>query len=162
MIPREFLAAHPPQGEYLRVLANRGFDADQVATQYGEFLEKAEDHVLLEIIASNFQEFLESEIGRSMHEERILAQRSNFEYKSHLATNIRYLMDYMLALCLAPGQDGLMEVPIKLWVRYMPDTMDCITRGLFEVPTDSSFDTQLNGNGIPLLLKNNLLSQSPN
>ncbi len=146
MIPRHVLAAHPPTGESLRVLASRGFDPSKVAEQYREFLDTAEDHVLLEIIVASYQEFLESEIGRSMHEDRVLTQRANLEYNSHMATNVRYLMDYMLALCLAPGQDGLMDVPIKLWVKYMPDTMDRMTRGLFHVPTDSSFDINSNSN----------------
>jgi hypothetical protein len=140
MIPRALLAARPPSGESLRVLASRGFDPDKVAGQYAEFLDTAEDHVLLEIIVSTYQNFLESEIGRSMHEERVLAQRANNEYRSSISQNVRYLMDYMLALCLASGQDQVMEVPIKLWVKYMPDTMDRITRGLFGAPTDSSFD----------------------
>jgi hypothetical protein len=148
LIPKESLKARPPANEYLRVLAKRGFDPGKVVEQYMEFLEEAEDHVLLEIIVSPYEDFLESEIGRSMHEERVLAQRANSEYSSHLAKNVRYLMDYMLALCLAPGHDGLMDVPIKLWVKYMPDTMERIVRGVFDVPTDSSFDS----NSEPALL----------
>lgn len=140
MIPRALLAARPPAGEHLRVLAARGFDPQQVASEYAEFLEGAEDHVLLEIIVSTYNNFLESEIGRSMHEERVLTQRSNSEYRSSISQNVRYLMDYMLTLCLAPGQDEMIDVPIKLWVKYMPDTMERLVRGLYGAPTDSSFD----------------------
>ncbi len=140
MIPRSLLASRPPSGEHLRILAARGFDPSRVAEQYTEFLDGAEDHVLLEIIVSTYQDFMESEVGRSMHEERVLAQRSNSEYKSSISQNVRYLMDYMLALCLTPGQEQVMDVPIKLWVKYMPDTMDRISRGLFGAPTDSSFE----------------------
>ena len=75
-----------------------------------------------------------------MHEERILTQRANREYNSHLATNIRYLMNYMLTLCLAPSSPEYEDVPIKLWVKYMPDTIDCLIRNLYHVPSDSSFD----------------------
>jgi hypothetical protein len=121
------------------VLANRGFEPARVAGQYAEFMHTAEDHVLLEIIVSTYEDFLESEIGKSMHEERVLAQRSNSEYRSHLGRNVRYLMDYMLLLCLSPGQEGLTEVPIKLWVHYMPDTVDAAIRELFGAPTDASF-----------------------
>jgi hypothetical protein len=141
MIPRELLAARPPSGGELRVLAGRGFDPARVGAQYAEFLATSEDHVLLEIIVCTYQEFLESEIGRSMHEDRVVSQRAHSDYKSHLATNVRYLMDYMLLLCLSQGGDGLQDVPIKLWVKYMPDTIDKMLRGMFDVPTDASFDS---------------------
>ena len=75
-----------------------------------------------------------------MHEERVLTQRGNQTYRSHLATSIRYLMDYMLTLCLAPQNAEVTEVPIKLWVKYMPDTVDGLIRDIYNLPTDSSFD----------------------
>ncbi|MCC6746197.1 MAG: hypothetical protein IT371_00975 [Deltaproteobacteria bacterium] len=140
MIPRALLAATPPAGENLKVLASRGFDPDKLVQTYHEFLDSAEDHVLLEIIVSSYQDFLESEIGRSMHEDRILEQRSNREYNAHLATSVFYLMDYILALCLSPRVEPVADVPIKLWVKYMPDTMDRLLRGLFNMPTDASFE----------------------
>jgi hypothetical protein len=140
MIPRQLLAARVPAGEALRILGGRGFDPARVPALYAEFLDTAEDHVLLELIVSTYEDLLESEIGRCMHEDRVLTQRTNPDYRSHLAQNVRYLMDFMLALCLSEGQDGLKDVPIKLWVRYMPDTMDRLVRGLYGAPTDTSFD----------------------
>jgi hypothetical protein len=140
-LPWQLLETHPPTGESLLVLAQRGFDPTAVHDQYTRFLKEGEDHVLLEIIVSDFEEFLESEIGRSMHEERVLAQRSNQTYKAHLAASIRYLMDYMLTLCLSPLEHDLEDVPIKLWVNYMPETIDYLIRQLYNVPTDSSFDS---------------------
>ena len=140
ILPRDLLRAHPPSGDFLQILSARGFDPTTVEDQYQRFLDEAEDHVLLEIIVSNFQEFMESEIGRSMHEERVLHQRSDAEYRSHLATSVRYLMDYMFTLCVAPDQAPLNDVPLKLWVKYMPDTMDRIIRDLFDVPTDATFE----------------------
>jgi hypothetical protein len=145
IIPKELLRSMSPSGEALKVLVKRGFDPLTVETEYQEFLRMAEDHVLLEIIVCDFQELLESEIGRSMHEERVVSQRSNGEYRANLATNVRYLMTYILGLCLAAGQEGLMDVPIKLWVKYMPDTIDRIIRDLYNAPTDPSFDTPQEG-----------------
>jgi hypothetical protein len=139
-LPKQLLLAHPPSGESLNILGNRGFDQATVGRQYSEFLESSEDHVLLEIIAANFEELLESEIGRSMHEERVVAQRASLDYKSSLAASIRYLMDFMLTLCLAPSDDDVQEVPVKLWAKYMPDTIDTMVRALYNVPVDSSFD----------------------
>ena len=146
-LPREYLLAHPPTGHDLDVLASRGFDPDMVGHQYQEFLETSEDHVLLEIIVSNFHQFMESEIGRSMHEERVLDQRTNQAYRSALATSVRYLMDYMFTLCITPSMEDVTHVPIKLWAKYMPDTMEWLIRNLFGVPTDASFDSHGNGSG---------------
>jgi hypothetical protein len=141
MLPMDLLASTPPAGRSLKIMLRRGFNRSEVDTLYQDFLKRAEEHVLLEIIVANFEEFLESEIGRSMHEERVLAQRSNPDYRSPLATSIRYLMDYILSLCLASGIDDPVEVPIKLWVKYMPETIDRLIRDIYDVPSDSSFDT---------------------
>lgn len=139
-LPRELLQAHPPSGRYAEIMSKRGFNLDQIHHLYNTFLTASEDQVHLELIVCNFNDFIESEIGKSMHEERILTQRANREYNSHLATNIRYLMNYMLTLCLAPSSPEYEDVPIKLWVKYMPDTIDCLIRNLYHVPADSSFD----------------------
>jgi hypothetical protein len=125
ILPKDKLRALPPSGRYLSTLAYRGLSPATLVDEYLEFIDTAEDHVMVEVIASSFLNFLESEIGASMHEERVVQQRSTIEYRSHLATNVRYLMSYMLTLCRAPGPPGeLDEVPIKLWVHYIPDTVD--------------------------------------
>jgi hypothetical protein len=150
-MPRELLRAHPPSGESLSVLSHRGFEPSLVHDQYVQFLDQAEDHVLMEIIVANYLDFMESEIGQSMHEERVLEQRGNQNYRSHLATSIKYLMDYMLTLCLAPGNQEITDVPIKLWVKYMPDTMDRLVRDLYNVPIDSSFDAFTEASVTPVI-----------
>lgn len=125
ILPKDKLRARPPSGNYLSTLVYRGLPAATVQDEYREFIDSAEDHVMVEVIASSFHNFLESEIGASMHEDRVVQQRSTNEYRSHLATNVRYLMNYMLILCRAPGPLGeLDDVPIKLWVHYIPDTVD--------------------------------------
>jgi len=139
-IPQQLLRNRPPRGQVLKIFEYRGFSTFRLNTQYQEFLDEAEDHLLLEIIVSDYQEFLESEIGRSMHEERIFAQRANRDYNSHLATNVLYLMDFALSLCLSPYNGPINDVPIKLWVKYMPDTLDRLVRRLFSIPADASFD----------------------
>jgi len=139
-IPKERLLLEPPQEELLRVLTYRGFDATSIARQYREFVEGAEDRVRLEMIVVDFQEFLESEIGRCMHEDRVQTQRSHHEYNGHLATNVRYLMEFILNLCRAPACADLEDVPIKLWVKYMPDTIERASRNLY-VPEEYFFDT---------------------
>jgi hypothetical protein len=141
LLPMDLLTSTPPAGRSLKIMMRRGFNPSEVGTLYQNFLKRAEEHVLLEIIVANFEEFLESEIGRSMHEDRVLAQRSSPDYRSPLATSIRYLMDYILSLCLASGNEDPVEIPIKLWVKYMPETIDRHIRDIYDVPSDSSFDT---------------------
>jgi hypothetical protein len=140
-LPKGLLMSLPPSGGYLRVLAFRGFDPTNVAQEYREFIATGEERVMVEIIVSDFQEYLESELGRSMHEDRVLSQRSHPDYNGFLATNIRYLMDYILGgLCVGAGMPEVSDVPIKLWVRYMPDTVEHIMRGLY-LPREVFFDS---------------------
>ncbi len=147
-LPKERLLAVPPDEAYLRVLTYRGFDRDTVADQYRAFVESAEDTVRLEMIVASFEELLESEIGRSMHEERVRVQRAHQDYNGHLATNVRYFMDFVLSLCRAPACADLVEVPIKLWVKYMPDTHERAVRNLY-VPAEYFFDTAGAPSGSP-------------
>ncbi len=128
--PRGLLAAHPPAGLAAEVLRERGLGGDLEA-DYRSFLDGAEDEVGVEIIVSTFGEFVESEIGRSMHEERVLSQRANTEYTGHLASNVRYLMDYLFALSRCPGVPAIDDVPIELWVKYMPETIEQLRWELF-------------------------------
>jgi hypothetical protein len=138
--PKKRLLAEPMNESYRRVLAYRGFNPDEVDQQYLEFVGSAEDEVSFEMIVSSYQEFLESEIGRCMHEERIQAQRANYEYNGLLATNIRYLMEFMLSLCRSPWRADLEEVPVKPWVKYMPDAIERVVRKLY-IPEEFLFDT---------------------
>jgi hypothetical protein len=128
--PREALRERAPASRALEVFRQRGFAPDEIEPRYHDFLDYAEEHVMLEAIVSTYADAVESEIGASMHEERVLAQRENPDYHGHFATNIRYLMDFVLGLCLAPSNDDLPDIPIKLWVRYMPDYPDVLMRRL--------------------------------
>jgi len=138
-IPKAYLREFLPSGHYLNILHFRGLDPEQVPRMYQEFLDHAEEQIHLEIIVSNFQEYMESEIGRCMHEERILSQRSHPDYNGNLATNVRHLMNYILGLCRGPGMPQIEDVPIKLWVKYMPDTIDNIMRAVY-TPDELVFD----------------------
>ncbi len=131
-LPRELLLGLPPVAPFTHVFAARGFDLDRLADDYRQFILSGDEQVELEIIVSTFQDYLESEIGRSMHEERILSQRSHKEYNAHLATNVRYLLDYIFTLCRAPPCAAIQDVPVKLWVKYMPDTIERLGRQLLD------------------------------
>ena len=49
----------------------------------------------MEIIFSDYQEMLESEIGRCIHEDRIIEQRLYQPYRGPLARNIQHLLEYL-------------------------------------------------------------------
>lgn len=132
----------PPKGELIRdplpesilaVMSNRGVPPAQADRQFADFVLSGEDDVYLEIIASSYQEMLESEIGRCMHEDRIIAQRLRQQYRGHLAKNVEYLMRYLFLFPLS-SQAELKELPVKLWDRYLPDYFDGVIAGLFQIP----------------------------
>ena len=101
---------------------------------FREFVLCGEDTVNLEIILSDYQEMLESEIGRCMHEDRIIRQRLEQQYTGQLAHNIEYLIGYLFMLP-ASNRMELEEMPIKLWHRYLPDYFDEVIKRLFNIPS---------------------------
>jgi hypothetical protein len=137
--PREEILAHPLGKGLLKVMQARGVAPEQTSQDFAEFVHLGEEDVLLEIIVSSYQEMLESEIGRCMHEDRIIEQRLYQPYRGPLAGNIQCLMEYLF-LFPTSCQRELGELPIKLWNRYLPDTFDEILKRLFRIPTDNYLD----------------------
>ena len=90
----------------------------------------------MEIIISTYQEMLESEIGRCIHEDRIIQQRLHQPYRGPLARNIQCLMEYLFTFPTS-RQRVLGELPIKLWNRYLPDYFDEVLKELFRIPTEN-------------------------
>ena len=91
---------------------------------------------MLEVIFSDYQEMLESEIGRCIHEDRIIEQRLLQQYRGPLARNIGYLLEYLFVFPIS-GRRELEELPIKIWNRYLPDYFDEILKQLFRIPPDN-------------------------
>lgn len=116
----------------LHILAKRGLTPRQANAAFRDFVRTGETSVYLEIIVINYQENLESEIGRCIHEDRIIEQRQGKQYRGHLAKNIEYLMEYLFTFP-SSGQVELGELPIKLWNRYLPDYFDDVMKQLFHV-----------------------------
>jgi hypothetical protein len=113
----------------------RGIPPDQLQRTFAEFVRSGEEGIVLEIIISNYQETLESEIGRCIHEDRIIKQRLNKQYRGHLSKNIEYLMEYLFAFP-ASSQRELLELPIRVWNRYLPDYFDEVLKELFQIPSN--------------------------
>jgi len=130
---RDALIASCDYNRLHTALATRGLDRDAVKREFEHFVITAEDAVYLEIIVSSYQEMLESEIGRCVHEDRIILQRLHREYRGHLARNIEYLMEYLFVFAHSPARD-IPELPIKLWNHYLPDYFDAVLKDLFAIP----------------------------
>jgi len=128
------LLASPPNSRVLYILSSRGLDKGTIIDDYRKFILEAEDSVMIEVITSNYPEMIESELGRCMHEERIVSQREQVEYRSSIARNVRYITEYMFLFSLS-GKSCLEELPIKLWEKAMPDTYDHAIRDLWDIPT---------------------------
>jgi hypothetical protein len=133
--PNRQIMASKPLGEHLiNVMQMHRITPDDANLAFREFVMSGEDTVNLEIILSDYQEMLESEIGRCMHEDRIIRQRVEQQYTGQLAQNIEYLIGYLFLLP-ASNRMELEEIPFKLWHRYLPDYFDDVIKKLFNIPS---------------------------
>ena len=137
--PREEILSRPLGPGILNIMQGRGFSTSEANRFFAEFVRSGEGDVLLEIIFSDYQEMLESEIGRCIHEDRIIEQRLCQQYRGPLARNIQDLLEYLFSFP-ASQQRELGELPIKIWNRYLPDYFDEVLKQLFRIPTDNFSD----------------------
>lgn len=137
--PREEILARPLGRGLLHVMQGRGVSPEEAHRAFAEFVHSGEEDVLLEIILSTYQEMLESEIGRCIHEDRIIEQRLCQQYRGPLARNIQCLMEYLFTFPTS-RQRELGELPIKLWNRYLPDYFDEVLKQLFRIPRADDLD----------------------
>jgi hypothetical protein len=132
---REDILARSLGSTTLAFMRAKGLSDEEANRAFGEFVRQGEESVCVEIIISDYEEMMESEIGRCMHEERIIGQRRQQQYRGCLARNIEYLMVYLFTFP-ASSQQHLHELPIKLWNRYLPDYFDEVIKDLFRIPRD--------------------------
>jgi hypothetical protein len=117
---------------------NRGIPQEVLARGLEPLLAGASEKICIELILSTFPDLVESELGNSIHEERILAQRDNKIYKGYIPTNVEFLLEYLFAVGFSPlVQVG--SIPIKLWGRYLPDTLVSEIRRLHHLPEHDLF-----------------------
>jgi hypothetical protein len=118
----------------VRVFGAHGISPRETRGMFETFVLGGEPAVRVEIICSDAEETLESEIGRCMHEDRIIRQRLGRTYQGHLSRNLEFLLEYLFALPAAP-EARLDRLPVRLWERYLPDYFDEVKRALFRVPS---------------------------
>jgi hypothetical protein len=112
---------------------NRGIPEAELRKGLEPFLQGARPNLNLELIFSTFPDMVESELGNSLHEERIMAQRDNKVYKGYVPMNVEFLIEYLFAVGMSP-KVSIDHLPIKLWGRYLPDTIVEEILALHRVP----------------------------
>lgn len=117
---------------------DRGIPAEILARGLEPLLPRAESRIRIEVILTSYPDLVESELGNSIHEERILAQRDNKRYKGYIPTNVEFLLEYLFAVGFSPKVQ-VDTIPIKLWGRYLPDTLISEIRRLYDLPEQDLF-----------------------
>lgn len=112
---------------------NRGLPEKQLVNDFEAFVRNGADTVQVDLILTTFDELVESEIGRSMHEARIFKQRRHQNSFGNIPINIEYLIEYLLAVGLSPVVH-IDRIPIKIWGRYLPDALSYHVRSLYNMP----------------------------
>ncbi len=112
---------------------NRGIPEEDLKRGLEPLLGNAEPRINIELILTTLPDMVESELGNSIHEERIIAQRDNKRYKGHIPTNVELLVESLFAVGFSPRID-IDRVPIKLWGRYLPETLGSYIRRLHNLP----------------------------
>lgn len=112
---------------------DRGLAEAELKKGLEPFLEGSKPTVKMELILSTFADMVESELGNSLHEERIIAQRDNKVYKGYIPMNVEFLIEYLFAVGVSPTIH-IERLPIKLWGRYLPDTVIDQIRALYKMP----------------------------
>jgi hypothetical protein len=116
-----------------RKYLNRGLSETELKKGLEPLLEGAKPTLSFELILSTFPDMVESELGNSLHEERIVAQRDNKLYKGYIPMNVEFLIEYLLAIGVCP-HTHIEQLPIKIWGRYLPDTVIDHIRALYGMP----------------------------
>ena len=151
----------PPVGEIINRVrqrdwsdaAQRGLDRGTLDTEFARYVESGARTIRTEVILTTFTDLVESEFGRSMHEQRILTQRFTASYSGRIAQNASYIIEYLLNVAISPTVE-VKSIPVKMWGRYLPDTLSVAISRLFtDAPVERLFDTfsapPATGNEVP-------------
>jgi len=136
-LPKSEKLIHTLCGLDWSVAARRGLNPDATQRGFPAYLESGSRTIRTEIILITYPELIESEFGRSLHELRILRLREQTPYCGIIAQNAGYLIEYLLTLAMAPVLD-VTELPIKIYGRYLPETIRAIKCALFGNDIDGS------------------------
>jgi hypothetical protein len=116
--------------------AGRGLSEGDLDRRFRDYIESCHRTFRVELILTSFEDLVESEFGVGIHEQRILDQRSLANDYGRIARNASFIIEYMLRLAVSETVE-VDELPIKIWGRYIRDTVDHALRSLHgEPPVD--------------------------
>ncbi len=110
----------------------RGLSPEYLRRNVAEYVNQGAISIRIEIILTTYEELMEAEFGRSIHELRVLRLRHRLTYAGPLGQNAGYLIEYLLALASSPTV-SIPEIPIKMYGRYLPEaiaTLKCALHGI--------------------------------
>ncbi len=110
----------------------RGLRPQELEMGFAQYVLGGARSIRAEIVLTTFEELVEAEFGRSIHEERIEAQRRHAPYSGRIAANAAFLIEYMMMLAISPTL-RVERLPIKMWGRYLPDTFSRAVWQLFGI-----------------------------
>ena len=117
---------------------HRGIPENELRKGLESLLKNPKPTINVELILSNFPDLVESELGNSIHEERIVAQRDSRMYQGYIPMNVEFLVEYLFAVGFSP-EVHIEHLPIRLWGRYLPDTLISYVRTLYHLPPQDLF-----------------------
>jgi hypothetical protein len=117
---------------------NRGIPERDLERGLESHIQDPKPTMNVELILSTFPDLVESEFGDSIHEERIIVQRDNKIYQGYIPMNVEFLLEYLFAVGFSP-QIRIDRLPIRLWGRYLPDTLISHVRRLYQLPEHDLF-----------------------
>jgi len=117
---------------------NRGIPESDLVKGLESHVRDPKHKINVEVMLSTFPDLVESELGDSIHEERILAQRDSRIYQGYIPMNVEFLLEYLFAVGFSP-QIRIDRLPIKLSGRYLPDTLISYVRRLYQLPEHDLF-----------------------
>ncbi|MCE5334863.1 MAG: hypothetical protein LLG06_09750 [Desulfobacteraceae bacterium] len=133
----EICRKYRDSGSWAKYLG-RGIPESELRKGLEPLLEGAEPRVTIELILATFEAMVESELGSSIHEERIISQRDNKAYVGYIPMNAEFLLEYLFSVGFSPVVQ-IDSLPIKLWGRYLPDTLTMYIRQLYKLPRNDLF-----------------------
>ena len=112
---------------------NRGIPGHDLRKGIEPLLGRAEPKICMELILTTPEDLVESELGTSIHEERIMVQRGHSKYGGYIPMNVEFLVESLFAIGFSP-KINVDQAPIKLWGRYLPETLSSYIRQLHNLP----------------------------
>lgn len=134
----EYVFRRFKEGRTWEKYANRGISEEELKRGLEFLVGDPGATINVELILSNFPDLVESELGSSIHEERIIAQRDTKVYKGYVPMNVEFLLEYLFAVGFSP-ETTIDHLPIKLWGRYLPETLIHYVRRLYNLPQQDLF-----------------------